>query len=140
MNVELIQKQPDNESEVILDSSKMMNINEQLINLRELAKYIQANKHLELENKNKFDLDILHRFDGKVIRKIINLLIDEPSERGKNLNIAITILLDLKAVQESNSDVKPVIQKYIDKFTNEYIYTPNGGKDEFERKVKLDTQ
>ncbi len=136
MNVELLTgpKNPNQEDE-ILDAKKMMNINEQKKHFLDLLKYINTNKEKENKNKETFDLDVLKRYDGKVIRKLINLMLEQRN-RGQNALYAINILNDLENIQKNNLDVKPVLQKHVDLITDKYMYQPNGGKAEFENKIK----
>ena len=135
MNVNLVSEPKiENEPEQNLDPTKMMNITEQRKNFRELLLFINQNKDKEKMNKNEFDLNIIKKFDGKVIRKLINLMLEQ-TDRGKNALFAIQILEDLEQSQKNKSDVKPVVQKYINEVTNKYMYEPHGGKDAFEKKI-----
>jgi hypothetical protein len=129
-----VKTEPHDDETHELDPTKMMNITEQLTNFRELLLYINKNKESEKKNKDEFDKKIIRLFDNKVIRKFINLML-EPTNRGVNAKYAIELMTELKSVQDNKSDVKPVVQKYINKFTDEYMYKPHGGKEAFEKKV-----
>ena len=113
----------------------IMNVQEQLVNLKKLMKDILENSEFETKEKNKFDTHMLLKYDGLVIRKIIYLVLDKPN-RNKNFKKAVDILAEFQKVKDGELELEQVLQNQVRALDEEYIYPKFGGKEEFEKKFK----
>lgn len=136
LGVEKIDEKMRNAYMSQMNANAIPDLDKILVHVQELLQEIETPQmqKLEKENKKEFEKILTHKYYEKIDSfKIINLML-EP-ERYENLEKLLDMFDNLKNVKQGKTNIQDAHKVWCEKMNDEYFYSKNGGKENFEKKL-----
>jgi hypothetical protein len=119
-----------------MNANSIPDLDNILIHVQNLLQDIETPEmqKLEKENKKEFEKILTHKYYEKIDSfKIINLMLE--AERYENLEKLLDMFDNLKKVKQGKTKIQDAHKLWCEKMNEEYFYSKNGGKENFEKKL-----